>query len=518
MPSACFWMTRGRSVLQRLNDCAAHDAGFRESREVEPVVARVRDPATASALREAAGGRPLIRVRVERPGGGGWFTGRDEEGARWNLYGAAPGDCVEAEPVPQREGWAEAGATLERGPGRRDPPCPLARRCGGCHWLHLEEETQAAWRSRMLVEQAAARGIDLDALGVPLRRVASPHALRYRWRARFQSGFGDRAPTIGFHGRGHWSVVDVPGCPLLAPPLAGAYRALRAALFRLAPPDLTGFELTVLPHAPGGLLTLNPRDVPPATWPALGEALLADEHCGLAGIAVSLPRGDARPARIGAPSILGRTPAGRPVAVAARGFLQSNLAAGDLLADEVTRMAGSSAGPRVLELYAGSGFLGWPMAAAGARVEAFEDSAAAVRAAAQLPAPSASAQQPDTPGGSLRHSSGEARATWRERGRESWDVLVADPPRAGLGPLACELGPRAGDAPPRIVLVSCSLAALARDMDVLAGHGYRPAEIVQVDMFPQTRHAETVVMLERTGRAAGAGRERPGTSGSSDGG
>ena len=436
---------------------------------------------------------------------------------RWNLYGAAPGDRVEAEPIPERDGWAEAGTTLERGPGRRDPPCPLARRCGGCHWLHLEEEVQAAWRARMLVEQAATRGIDLVALGIPLRHVVSPHALGYRWRARFQSGFGDRAPTIGFHGRGHWRVVDVPECPLLAPPLARAYRALRGALFRLAPPDLTGFELTVLPDAPGGLLTLNPRDVPPSTWPAIGEALLADEACRLAGIAVSPPRGDTRPALLGEPSVLGRTPAGRPVTVAARGFLQSNLASGDRLADEVTRMAGAAGGSRALELYAGSGFLSWPMAAAGARVEAFEESAAAVRAAAQLPAPSAPGPQPAAPGGSLRLSSGEARATWRERGREPWDVLVADPPRTGLGPLARDLGASAGAAPPRIVLVSCSLAAVARDLAVLAGTGYRPAEIVQVDMFPQTRHAETIVRLERIGHAASAALDRPVSCGSDGG-
>jgi tRNA/tmRNA/rRNA uracil-C5-methylase (TrmA/RlmC/RlmD family) len=350
--------------------------------------------------------------------------------------------------------------------------------------------------------------VDLDALGVPLRRIPSPHPLGYRWRARFQSGFGDRAPTIGFHGRGHWRVVDVPECPLLAPSLAAAYRALRDALFRFAPPDLTGFELTVLPQALGGLLTLNPRDVPPAAWPAIGKALLADEACGLAGIAVSPPRGDPRPALLGAPSILGRTPAGRPVAVAARGFLQANLAAGDLLADEVTRLAGAAGGPRVLELYAGSGFLSWPMAAAGARVEAFEDSDAAVRAAAKLPAPAVPPPRPAAPGGTLVLACGEARATWRARGGEPWGVLVADPPRTGLGPLAHEVGAKAAEAPPRIVLVSCSLAAVARDLAALAAHGYRPAEIVQVDMFPQTRHAETVVRLERAGHGADAGQER----------
>ncbi len=331
-----------------------------------------------------------------------------------------------------------------------------------------------------------------------MRRVASPHALGYRWRARFQSGFKDEAPTIGFHGLGHWRVVDVPQCPLLAPPLADAYGALRDALFRLAPLDLTGFELTVLPGASGALLTLNPRDLPPATWPAIGESLLRDGACGLAGIAVSLPRGDARPALLGAPSILGATPAGRPVAVAARGFLQSNLAAGDLLADEVARAADAADGPRLLELYAGSGFLSWPMAAAGARVEAFEESEAAVRAAARLPGLPETSARPPASRGSLSLSPGDARATWQARRADPWDVLVADPPRTGLGPLAHDLaGGRAGGGPARIVLVSCSIASLARDLAVLAAGGYRPAEIVQVDMFPQTRHAETVARLER---------------------
>ncbi|MCU0225515.1 MAG: hypothetical protein MUF27_15915 [Acidobacteria bacterium] len=365
-------------------------------------------------------------------------------------------------------------------------------RCGGCHWLQIDEAEQAAWRERMLREQAAARGVDLAARQVPVRRVASPLALGYRWRARFQSGFGDGAPTIGFHGKGHWRVVDVPECPLLAPPLAAAYAALRAALFRLAPPDLTGFELTVLPGASGALLSLNPRDRPPASWPALGERLLKEADCGLAGVAVSPPRGDPRPARLGAASIQGRTPAGRPVAVAARGFLQSNLAAGDRLADEVVRMADASRGPKLLELYAGSGFLSWPLAAAGAQIAAHEESAAAIDAARALPPP------PSGPGGALHLAPGESRAIWSARASEGWEVLVADPPRPGLGTLAHELA-RAGTTavPSRIVQVACSLAAVARDLAALAAGGWEAAEIAQVDMFPQTRHAETVVRLER---------------------
>jgi len=425
-----------------------------------------------------------------RPGEGGWFEGETDGGAHVRLYGAAPGDLVELSDSPQRPGWGEASSRLERGPGSREPSCPLARRCGGCHWLHLDETTQAAWRARLVcerLEQHRVAGVGR----IEVRQVPSPQPLGYRWRARFQSGFKDTAPTIGFHGLGDWRVVDVPHCPLLAPALARVYTALRDALLRLAPRDLTGFELTLLPGAAGALVTLNPRDRPPASWPGLGETLLADEACGLVGIAVSPSEGDGRPAILGERILVGTTPAGRPVAVAARGFLQANLAAADLMADEVAALARAAGGPRLIELYAGSGFLGSALAAAGARVLAVEVSGPAVEAARALPVPANC---------ELRVLCDDARAAWDRLADDGWDVVVADPPRSGLGPLARSIAaqrPASRSCPRRIVLVSCSIASFARDASALASAGLRLEELVQVDLFPQTRHAETVASFVR---------------------
>jgi 23S rRNA (uracil1939-C5)-methyltransferase len=75
------------------------------------------------------------------------------------------------------------------------------------------------------------------------------------------------------------------------------------------------------------------------------------------------------------------------------------------------------------------------------------------------------------------------------------DVAVVDPPRKGL----------AGDVvdsiaemePPRVVYVSCDPATLARDVKRFSERGYRLEKAAAVDLFPRTRHVETVVLMSR---------------------
>jgi 23S rRNA (uracil1939-C5)-methyltransferase len=77
--------------------------------------------------------------------------------------------------------------------------------------------------------------------------------------------------------------------------------------------------------------------------------------------------------------------------------------------------------------------------------------------------------------------------------RETPDFILADPPRAGLGkPVVKEL---ARIRAPRMTIVSCDPATLARDLRGLIAEGYRMEKITLVDLFPQTFHLETVVEL-----------------------
>ncbi len=79
------------------------------------------------------------------------------------------------------------------------------------------------------------------------------------------------------------------------------------------------------------------------------------------------------------------------------------------------------------------------------------------------------------------------------------DVIILDPPRAGIHPDVAKVILNA--APQRMVYVSCNPASQARDLEILCdavnGPGYRVTAVQPVDMFPHTHHVENVVSLER---------------------
>ena len=74
------------------------------------------------------------------------------------------------------------------------------------------------------------------------------------------------------------------------------------------------------------------------------------------------------------------------------------------------------------------------------------------------------------------------------------DVMIVDPPRAGMHPDVVKVILEA--APRRIVYVSCNPASQARDLAMMADK-YEINAVQPVDMFPHTQHVETVCKLTR---------------------
>lgn len=175
--------------------------------------------------------------------------------------------------------------------------------------------------------------------------------------------------------------------------------------------------------------------------------------------------------------------------VRASGFWQVHREGAAELVRLVLEGAQVGQGDRVLELYSGAGLLTQPLAAAvgpTGSVQAFEG----VRMAVE----DARANLREFPWATSRTASIGVR---RAAGflAETPDVIVADPPRAGLGiPLAqtlAECGART------IVLVSCDPASMARDVAAMVEAGREVSSIRSVDMFPNTHHFETVTTLVR---------------------
>ena len=78
---------------------------------------------------------------------------------------------------------------------------------------------------------------------------------------------------------------------------------------------------------------------------------------------------------------------------------------------------------------------------------------------------------------------------------ERFDVVIMDPPRAGSTPEF--LAGVATLSPERVVYVSCNVMTQVRDLELLRERGYRLTRVTPVDMFPHTKHVESVVTLDR---------------------
>jgi 23S rRNA (uracil1939-C5)-methyltransferase len=166
-------------------------------------------------------------------------------------------------------------------------------------------------------------------------------------------------------------------------------------------------------------------------------------------------------------------------------FFQTNVHAAEILVRLV--VAEVPVGASVLDLYAGAGLFALPLARAGHRVTAVEESRAAVADG------EASLRLNRIPPDRCRFIARPVEK-WRPAG--AFDFVILDPPREGCTPEVIEqvFGRL---RPPTAVYISCNPEALARDLALIVAQGYGVRSMQPVDMFPHTAHVETVVTLTR---------------------
>lgn len=396
------------------------------------------------------------------------------------VTGALPGETVQVRITEDHDRWARAelAEVVDPSPDRVEPPCPIAWECGGCDLQHATPEAQVRLKTRVVREQLERLGGFGDPPVLPGRGVGP--ALGYRAHARLHAAADGR---LGFHAEGTNDVVPTDHCPILTP----AAQALLTAVG-----DGTGateVELRADGIGPDGdpdrgavVLTPGPGplDVPEGEFDLLLAQPGAADSGGAAGDTVAL-RGD---------GVLDVEVAGLTYALPSGGFFQVSTHAAEALVAEVMRAVGEVEGRLVWDLYAGVGLLSLPLARAGAEVLAVEGNAAACAAA------TVSAEANEL---AVTVEEGDVHDALRDRAREGVldlpDVVVLDPPRPGVGQEP--LRDLAALAPPRVVLVACDPASLARDAATLVAQGYHLDEVQPLDLFPMTHHVEAVATFTR---------------------
>jgi 23S rRNA (uracil1939-C5)-methyltransferase len=414
--------------------------------------------------------------------------------ARRNGYvvfvaGGLPGDRVRARVDRRRRDFAEATALelLTPSPDRVADRCLHdGEPCPGAPWQGLPYERQLAEKERLLAEALRRLG-GLD--GFALEPIV-PAVEAWRYRNKLEYSFGRRGAelVLGFHRRGSWSeVVDAGGC-LLASERADEARAQLAswaASHRLEPYDRrrrvgTLRNLVVREGRRTGRLqtrlVTSETEIPRP--PVDLHTIVEGPGGGTAG-----PTG-----ALGAERLVERV-GGVEVEVSATAFLQTNTGTADRLYATVAEFAALARDERVFDLYCGVGTIGLALARSAGEVwgiEAVPEAVVDAELNAELNGIA-----------NARFRAADARLGLRplvaEAGRP--DLVVVDPPRAGLGKKVVRRVLEA--APRRIVYVSCNPTTLAPNAAQLTEGGYRLRRVRPVDMFPQTPHIECVALFEQ---------------------
>jgi len=376
----------------------------------------------------------------------------------------APGDRASIRIVKSRPRWAEGAlAHLDEPSHERTAPlCALYDRCGGCQLQHLPYAQQLVWKGRIVADALTRIGHLQDVQ--PPEVTPSPRETEYRNRVAFTlRRLRGGHIVAGFHALGRPAhVIDVRDeCVLPRPELRAAWKALRAGW---------GLGARLLPTA--GRLRLTLRET------SDGVALVVDggeDSWSASELAEAVPQLVAIWHRSGATTSEPRLLEGS-FDEGGTAFEQVNVEVASMLQEHVTEVAGT--GTRAVDAYCGAGVYGRGLAGRGWTVTGIERDPAACEQAARGAPASFSVLQ-----GTVDTQLPKALPA---------DLLILNPPRTGLD--ADTLRVVAGGEAGRIVYVSCDPATLARDVAALADR-YEVGDVRCFDLFPQTAHVETVLVM-----------------------
>ena len=397
--------------------------------------------------------------------------------------GALPGEYVRVRLRDRQRSFArgETMAVLTTAPERRRSPCPLEDRCGAADWRWIDYSAQLRFKAAILQDQMLhIGGVEREVSAVhgmgalPLRPAcAAGPGWSYRTTVELHAA-GDK---LGYFVPDSRRVVDLPQCCLHHAlidralidlrPLLNSSLGLRNVTLRCAPAN--GMVLAVVEA--GTSLDRLARQ-----WMAACPELQGVVQRHRSGF--KLVRGQ---------DYLIQELNGIRWHVGAGSFFQVNAEQTARLIERVADLLKVAPGERILDLFCGVGTFALPLAKAGARVTGVEVYAPAIEDARR------SAELNNLQG--LEWHAGSVEAILAGIAGP-YDAAVLDPPRRGCDPLALRHLMRL--RPERIVYVACHPGTLARDCKVLSEGGYTVERIEMIDLFPQTHHVESIVLLRKS--------------------
>ncbi len=423
------------------------------------------------------------------------------EGYALFLPTGLPGDVARCEIVKTtpRFGVARAVEFSQQSKDRVQAPCPVFPECGGCKLQHLDYGQQMAFKMQVVTD--ALERIGKIKIPVPIETVPAERTLHYRNKGSFALSHRRGKPRIGFYKEGSHEVVDSSTCDTLLEPINAIKEWVRGLMqqHRLSiyhEKNQKGLVRgLVVRHSPEtgqsllGFVTTTGDFPPKFTEHLLNRKSLID--LGIAGVVRNINNkktnvifGNKTETLWGQDFLTDRL-GGLEFQLSLTSFFQVNPFQTVKLYDSIKEWVLQKPGP-AMDAYCGNGGISLWLAKAGIGVTGVDESAASVADAKE------SAQRNNLP--NCRFVQGTL-----EQFLEDTDVigpaqtLIVDPPRKGCSEQVIDAIPKLNVE--RLIYVSCNPATLARDLARLTDYSIKAIKVI--DMFPQTAHVETAVLLEQ---------------------
>lgn len=448
----------------------------------------------------------ILTLRIERLSSDGSGVAHSADGEAVFVPGTAPGDEARVRIVKDcgRYAFGILDELLTPSPDRIPVDCPVAGPCGGCSLRHLDYAAELRAKQESVLDAfRRIGGLEVPVLDI----LPSPDVDRYRNKVQFPVGVDKNGvPCIGFYaGRTH-RIVPCPDCKLQPGVLNEIGNALCAFFAQqgIRPYDEQSGKGLVrhiflrrgahsgqimvclvctrakLPYAEQLCTALQEQ------FPAISTILLnvnAKNTNVILGSENHILYG---------PGYIEDTLCGVPVRLGPLSFYQVNTLAAERLYGVAAQYAQLTPDDTLLDLYCGMGTIGLSMADQCRELIGVEIVPEAIESAKAN-----AARMGEAVAAKSRFfcaDAGQAATRLAAEGLHP-NIVMLDPPRKGCDEATLSAVVRM--APRRVVYVSCNPATAARDAAWLEQNGYHAEKVQPVDLFPRTKHVETVVLLSK---------------------
>lgn len=466
--------------------------------------------------------KPILeQVRIEGIAAEGKALARVDDKVVF-VPGVAPGDVVDIRITRKKKSFMEGVAVHfhEYSKDRVEPFCEYFGTCGGCKWQHLPYPLQLKFKQQQVVDNmeriAKVELPEIQSIIGSKNDILYRNKLEFtfsdtRWLTKDEIENSDALNRngLGFHIPGRFDkVLDIEKCYLQEEPSNKIRNWLRAYAIKNGLPfyNLKTHEgylrIAVIRTATSGqsmVILQVAKDKPEWLTPLL-DALIAEfpEVTSL-NYVINNKRNETfhdLPVHnySGEPfieeymTIQENKPEKFIFQIGPKSFYQTNSTQAYELYKIARSYAGLTGSELVYDLYTGTGTIANFVAHQAKKVIGLEYVEAAIEDA-KINSSINKITNTDFYAGDIKDLLNEAFIN--NHGKP--DVIISDPPRAGMHPDVIEMLLRV--AAPRIVYVSCNPATQARDLALL-DEKYKVVKLQPVDMFPQTHHVENVALLE----------------------